>query len=189
MKKILTAILLILCISCKKDDVKMPPPAIPVGNPNNKMEADIMLRGQNKHMLSDYTTLVRQDYSFTARYTDTICLAISGSAYSTNGDSENEISIFLTNIKDTGTYVFGLMDSGRIVEILYQEPSPCGSMLTCLGPYYLANSGQNEGQLIIERISDKKIKGKFQATGYPVYYNDSSDIAKMTSGSFEGDIP
>ena len=81
------------------------------------------------------------------------------------------------------------MDSGRIVEILYQEPSTCGSMNICLGPTYLANSNQNEGQLIIESITDKKIKGRFQATGFPVYYNDSSDIAKMSSGSFEGDIP
>ena len=45
MEKILTAILVILFISCKKDDVRIPPPTIPVGNPNNKMEATVMLRG------------------------------------------------------------------------------------------------------------------------------------------------
>ena len=185
MKKISAVLLVILFISCKKDSVNAPP-AVPPGNPNNKLEADVLVKGQNKHMLSGITNLTRQDYSFSARYTDTICLVIAGSALSTTGDYENGMTVYLTNIKDTGTYIFGQMDSGRIVEIVYGEPSSC---YFCLGPTYLSNSNLDEGQLIVESISGKKIKGRFQAIGYPVYYNDSTDIAKMTKGSFEGDIP
>ena len=186
MKKILTAVLVILFISCKKDNGTLPPPPIPVGNPNNKMDADIAVHGQNKHLLSDYTTLERTDYSYTARYTDTICLVISGNAFSSTGEAENSIQIFLTNIKDPGTYIFGQLDSGRNIEIVYGEPSACGN-LSCLGPTYLANADQGVGQLTIESISGKKIKGYFQATAPHVY--DSTDLAKMTSGTFEGDIP
>jgi len=67
--------------------------------------------------------------------------------------------------------------------------SPCGVGSFCLGPTNLANSDQNEGQLIIESISDKKIKGSFRTTGFNIYSNDSLNMIKINLGSFEGDIP
>ena len=158
MKAQLFAILILIGISCKKESVVNPPPD--PGNPNNKVEADVFVNGANFHILSagNNTNFAIQDYNFTTRYLDSV-LTIQGAVLLMNGDYDKGIQLFLTNIRDTGKYTFGQLDSGRNIEILYTE---AGGLYPALGPTYLANSDQDSGEVIIETISGKHIQGTFR---------------------------
>lgn len=100
-----------------------------------------------------------------------------------NGDYDKGIQLFLTNIRATGKYTFGQLDSGRNIEILYKE---AGSIYPAIGPTYLANSDQDSGELIVETISAKHIQGTFSATGNSVY--SCCETAEITNGHFAMDF-
>jgi hypothetical protein len=143
------------------------PLPMPPAHPDNKLEADVLIRGGTLHVFSsgDNITLEKQDYNFTKRYLDSV-LIINGVALLPDGSYDKTIILFLANIQDTGTYVFGHLDSGRSIQIVYAGPGPSPNSG---GGTYLADSDKNTGELIIESISDKLIKGRFSGGGYPVY--------------------
>jgi|GEM_PF-3374794 hypothetical protein len=183
MKTVLFAILILFSISCKKESVSNPPPPPPPGNPNNKLEADVFVHKNDFHLSSagNNTSFAKQDFNFTARYLDSV-LMIQGAVLLMNGDYDKGIQLFLTNIKDTGTYSFGRLDSGRNIEILYTE----AGVYPYPGPTYLANSDQDSGELIVETFSDKHIEGTFKANGASVYY--CCNTAEITKGRFSMDF-
>ncbi len=51
-----------------------------------------------------------------------------------NGDFDKGVTIFLTNILDTATYIFGQLDSGQNIKVSYDE---AGSGFPNPGPTYL----------------------------------------------------
>jgi hypothetical protein len=181
MKKSLFAILFLLNISCKKDAVVIPVPD--PGNPNNQVEADILITGKSIHLSSagNNTSYKILDYSYTRRYLDSV-LFIEGLVLLMNGDNDKLINLYLDNITKKGTYIFGQLDSGQYIEVV----SALGAAYSTRSGTYLTNSDEKTGALVIDSISGKHIQGTFIATCHNEY--DSTLVAEITNGRFSMDL-
>jgi hypothetical protein len=181
MKQSLFAILFLLCISCKKESAGGPLPD--PGNPNNQVEADILITGKNIHLSSagNNTSYKILDYSYTRRFLDSV-LFIEGLVRTMNGDNDKSLNIYLDNITKKGTYIFGQLDSGQYVEVV----SMLGEVYGSRSGTFLTNSDQKSGELIIDSISGKHIQGTFTATCLNLY--DSAQVAEITGGRFSMDL-
>jgi hypothetical protein len=166
MKKIIVASLVFIFISCKKGN--------DAGNSSvNHMAADISVAGRNVHISSPQNKMHFNRDS-----------ASGGTAMLLTGGVENSdvyISINLYNITSPGSYVFGRLDSGQFILILYSE-----AVMPNVEPVYGANSDENVGELVIESMSDKQIKGSFKATCPELF--SPTEISEITHGSFTGNF-
>jgi hypothetical protein len=163
MKRKLSVALFFLFFACKKE-YKYTPDA---GNLNNKLTADVLVKGVKSHGESIGNASIFSRTIFSPG--DTL-IAIVG------GTDSGQINITLENVTVAGRYVFGQpLDSGRYVAIEYIE----GNIIFGPATYYF----QTDGEVIINILTEKHVEGTFKATCM-----NNGLVAKITNGSFSGDF-
>jgi hypothetical protein len=165
MKKIIITCLVLVFISCKKGNDTV--------STGNQIAADISITGRNVHISSPQNS-IRFDR-------DTASGGVFISIHGGVENSDTYIDITLGNITSPGSYVFGRLDSGQSIFILYSE-----AVSPNVEPAYAANADENVGELIIESISDKQIKGSFKASCPRLFH--PTEFAEITQGSFKGNF-
>jgi hypothetical protein len=167
MRLVLLSALMILLYSCNKDHVV----PLPTPNVNDNLNADISIAGKNSYLGSTGSNTI---------FSRTVNSPGDTSVVAYGADSNIHIQIVLENIHVSGTYIFGQkLNSDQHISVVYI----IGDILSGNPIFYTANNQDNPGEIIIESISDKYVKGTFNAT-----CPGTADTAKISNGSFEGNF-